>query len=42
VTTVTGRIDLKIPRDRQATFDPQLMANCQRRFPGFDDTIVSR
>jgi putative transposase len=37
VTTETGRIELAIPRDRQATFDPQLIARYQRRFPGFDD-----
>ena len=30
-----------IPRDRQSTFDPQLIAKYQRRFPGFDDKIVS-
>ena len=30
-----------MPRDRQATFDPQLIAKYQRRFPGFDDKIVS-
>ena len=41
VTTGTGRIELEIPRDRQATFDPQLIAKYQRRFPGFDDKIVS-
>ncbi len=41
MTTETGRIDLEIPRDRQATFDPQLIAKYQRRFPGFDDKIVS-
>ncbi|TCK16751.1 mutator family transposase [Ancylobacter aquaticus] len=41
VTTETGRIELDIPRDRQATFDPQLIAKYQRRFPGFDDKIVS-
>ena len=41
VTTETGRIELSIPRDRQATFDPQLIARYQRRFPGFDDKIVS-
>jgi putative transposase len=29
------------PRDRQGTFDPQLIAKYQRRFPGFDDKIVS-
>ena len=41
VTTETGRIELAIPRDRQATFDPHLIARYQRRFPGFDDKIVS-
>ena len=41
VTTETGRIELDIPRDRQATFDPQLIAKYQRRFPCFDDKIVS-
>ncbi len=29
------------PARRQATFDPQLIARYQRRFPGFDDKIVS-
>lgn len=37
----TGRIDLEVLRDRQARFDPQLTAKCQRRFPGFDDKIIS-
>ena len=41
VTTETSRIELDVPRDRQATFDPQLIAKYQRRFPGFDDKIVS-
>ena len=41
VTTETARIELATPRDRQATFDPQLIAKYQRRFPGFDDKIVS-
>ncbi len=41
VTTGTGKLELDIPRDRQATFDPQLIAKYQRRFPGFDDKIVS-
>src|SRR3954467_4279293 len=41
VPTDTGRIELEVPRDRQATFDPQLIAKYQRRFPGFDDTVVS-
>ena len=41
VTTETGRLDLDVPRDRQASFDLQLIAKYQRRFPGFDDKIVS-
>jgi mutator family transposase len=36
VMTDTGRIELAVPRDRQASFDPQLIAKYQRRFPGFD------
>lgn len=36
-----GKLDLDIPRDRQGTFDPQLIAKYQRRFPGLDDKIVS-
>lgn len=41
VTTGTGRIELEIPRDRAGSFDPALIAKYQRRFPGFDEKIVS-
>jgi putative transposase len=41
VTTETGQFDLAVPRDRQSSFDPQLIAKYQRRFPGFDEKIVS-
>jgi putative transposase len=41
VTTGTGRIEIDVPRDRHGSFDPQLIAKYQRRFPGFDDKIVS-
>ena len=41
VLTSTGKLALQIPRDRLATFDPQLIAKYQRRFPGFDERIVS-
>src|SRR3954464_1819715 len=41
VLTDTARIELSVPRDRHASFDPQLIARYQRRFPGFDDKIVS-
>src|SRR5215208_1650409 len=41
VLTGTGKLELQVPRDRLSTFDPQLIARYQRRFPGFDDKIVS-
>jgi hypothetical protein len=41
VITDSGQIELEVPRDRQARFDPQLIAKYQRRFPGFDDKIIS-
>jgi transposase-like protein len=41
VITDTGKIDIDVPRDRTGSFDPQLIAKYQRRFPGFDDKIIS-
>ena len=41
VITDTGKIDIHVPRDRTGSFDPQLIAKYQRRFPGFDDKIIS-
>ena len=41
VITDNGKIDIEIPRDRSGSFDPQLIAKYQRRFPGFDDKIIS-
>ncbi len=41
VLTDTGKIALDVPRDRLGTFDPQLIAKYQRRFPGFDEKIIS-
>jgi len=41
VMTGASRMELEIPRDRQSSFDPQLIAKYQRRFPGFDEKIVS-
>lgn len=32
---------LSVPRDRAGTFDPKLIAKYQRRFPDFDDKIIS-
>jgi putative transposase len=41
VLTDTAKLEIAIPRDRQATFDPQLIGKYQRRLPGFDDKIIS-
>lgn len=41
VLTGTGKIALAVPRDRLSTFDPLLIAKYPRRFPGFDEKIVS-
>lgn len=41
VLTGTSKVTLAIPRDRAGTFDPKLIAKYQRRFPDFDDRIIS-
>ena len=41
VLTGTSRMSLSIPRDRAGSFDPKLIAKYQRRFPDFDQKIIS-
>lgn len=36
-----GELPLEVPRDRNATFDPKIVAKGQTRFDGFDDKILS-
>ena len=36
-----GELELETPRDRQATFEPKIVAKGQSRFSGFDDKIIS-
>ncbi len=36
-----GEIDLETPRDRNGSFEPQIVAKHQTRFTGFDDKIIS-
>ena len=36
-----GQIDLDVPRDREAEFEPQIIPKNQKRFDGFDDLILS-
>ena len=39
--TGTSKVTLDIPRDRDGSFDPRLIAKYQRRFPDFDDKVIS-
>lgn len=41
ILTDGGSMELSIPRDRAGTFNPQLIGKYQRRFPGFDEKIIS-
>ncbi len=36
-----GKLALETPRDRNGTFEPQIVAKGQRRFEGFDKAILS-
>lgn len=36
-----GDMEISIPRDRNSSFEPQIVKKCQRRFTGFDDKILS-
>src|SRR6202521_687745 len=36
-----GELELETPRDRQATFEPKIVAKGQTRWKGFDDKIIS-
>jgi len=41
ILTEDGEIEIAVPRDRAASFEPQLIAKGQTRFDGFDDKILS-
>lgn len=41
VLTEDGAIDIAVPRDRNATFEPQIVPKGERRIEGFDERIVS-
>ena len=36
-----GNLPLDVPRDRNGTFEPQIIGKGQRRFEGFDQAIIS-
>jgi len=37
----SGELTIEVPRDRNGTFEPQMVPKHQRRFDGFDDKILS-
>jgi putative transposase len=39
--TEAGEVAIEVPRDRNATFEPQLVKKHQTHFDGFDDKIIS-
>lgn len=41
VTTEIGKVTVDVPRDRDGTFDPQIVPKHQRRLAGFDDAVIS-
>jgi putative transposase len=41
VLTDDGPLPLAVPRDRDGTFEPRLIAKHERRFTGFDDKVIA-
>ena len=41
VLTDDGSLTIAVPRDRDGTFEPRLIAKHERRFTGFDDKILA-
>ena len=41
VVNETGSIEIEVPRDRNGTFEPQLIKKRQRRLEGFDEQVIS-
>ena len=41
VLTDDGPLPIEVPRDREGSFEPQLIGKHERRFTGFDDKIIA-
>lgn len=41
VLTDQGNLEIEVPRDRDNSFEPQLIKKGERRFTGFDDKIIA-
>lgn len=41
VLTDEGAVRIEVPRDREGSFEPQIVPKHERRFTGFDDKIIA-
>lgn len=41
VKTDKGEFEIQVPRDRDASFEPQIVPKHRRRLPGFDDKVIA-
>lgn len=41
VITDSGQVRIEVPREREGSFEPQLIGKHERRFTGFDDKIIA-
>ena len=41
VLTDTGPVEITVPRDRESSFEPRIVAKRQRRLTGVDDMVIS-
>lgn len=41
VLTDSSSVEVSVPRDRNGSFEPQLVRKGQRRLPGFDEKVIS-
>ena len=41
LTDTTGHVEIDVPRDREATFEPQIVKKRQRRLSGVDEVVLS-
>jgi transposase-like protein len=41
ITTEIGKVTVDVPRDRDGSFEPRIVAKHQRRLAGFDEAVIS-
>ena len=41
VKTDAGEVEIEVPRDREGTFEPQLVPKGKRGLPGFDEKVIA-